>query len=74
MTIHDQLFVIPEVVIGNPLSLKNKEALDPRVKPEDDNPKWLFLFVIPEVVIGNPLSLKTKEALDPRVKPEDDNP
>ncbi len=21
--------------------------MDPRVKPEDDNPKWSFLFVIP---------------------------
>jgi hypothetical protein len=66
------LFVIPEVVIGNPLSLKNKEAWipgsSPRMTIHDQ------LFVIPEVVIGNPLSLKNKEALDPRVKPEDDNP
>jgi hypothetical protein len=38
------LFVIPDL-IRNPEPIGN--TLDPRVKPEDDNLKWLFLFVIP---------------------------
>ena len=31
---------------------KVENSLDPRVKPEDDNPEWLFLLVIPAPEVG----------------------